>query len=200
MRGIGPLQHLTGLTKLELTSVAEFEDDFIQYPDFIWNLTLLKDLSLADSRILTLPNALTNLKNLETLALHSFKNIEELPDSIGNLTMLTSLEINFCSDLKSLPESLGNLTSLKRLDLSGCRDLVELPESIGNLNALQRIMLNNCKQLTAIPESFVDRILARPHEKWPSVSFTLANCGNMVLYDRALLALELLRSHKVLVE
>lgn len=196
MRGITPLQYLTGLTKLKLTSVDDFEDDFNEYPDFIWNLTLLKDLDLTGSDVDTLPDALGNLKNLETLVLHTFENLEELPESIGNLKTLTSLEIHTSPELKSLPESIGNLTSLKNLQVKDS-GLVELPESIGNLHALQRIMLNKCEQLRAIPESFVNRILARPHEKWPSVSFILLGCDDIVFSERALLALELLRSHKV---
>jgi hypothetical protein len=61
--GIAPLQHLTGLTSLNLAYCSSI----LHYPDFICTLTALKELHLFSSFITTLPAALGNLTNLECL-------------------------------------------------------------------------------------------------------------------------------------
>ncbi len=102
--GIAPLQHLTGLTALTL----QYCRDLVNYPEFICNLTSLKELQLYSVSIDTLPDALGYLTNLESLDIH-LGSLEELPESIGNLNALKALDLCGCFELAALPESLDDL-------------------------------------------------------------------------------------------
>ncbi len=117
--GIAPLQHLTGLKTLKTYS-NRANDKMIKYPDFLCNLTSLKNLELFSSSIETLPDALDNLTNLETLRIQ-LNRIEELPESIGDLNSLKGLLIFWCTQLTSLPESLDDLLWRKAHATDGSR-------------------------------------------------------------------------------
>jgi Leucine-rich repeat (LRR) protein len=104
VEGIAPLQHLTGLKSLSLANLTKIK----KYPDFICNLTALKELHLYSYSITALPAALGNLTNLETLRIN-LEKLQKLPESIGNLNALTRIHFNHCSKLTTLPESLDDL-------------------------------------------------------------------------------------------
>jgi hypothetical protein len=104
--GLAPLQHLTGLTTLTLGSYLN--DKLMLYPDFIFQLTSLKELQLCSAFIPTLPAAFGNLTNLENLRI-CLRQLKELPESIGSLNALKDLSISDCSNLTTLPESLDDL-------------------------------------------------------------------------------------------
>jgi Leucine-rich repeat (LRR) protein len=73
--GLAPLQHLTGLTTLDLANNVAHGNLF-EYPDFICNLTSLKELILYSDSITTLPDALGNLTNLESLTIRLWTDLK----------------------------------------------------------------------------------------------------------------------------
>jgi leucine-rich repeat protein SHOC2 len=225
LEGIAPLQHLTGVTNLELRLYYEGN---LQYLDFIWNMTGLKRLYLkADSsirqieQVYSLRSDISNLKNLESLHLEKLRDLYELPESIGTLSCLTALYIWSLPELRSLPDSIGNLKGLKILSMGNCanqlppsigdldslevlwltdfKKLTELPDTIGKLNALKVFSIRGCHELTAIPESFADLVLGKDDENW-SLEEVVIDCNNLVLSPKMKQAMELLRSRRVLVE
>ena len=157
---------------------------------------MLKELVLYDSNVFSLPDALGNLKNLESLTLGGLNHLEELPESIGALSSLTKLNIYACQRLKRLPNSIGNLAVLDDLFLGDCNELERLPESIGNLNALEVLAVVSCRTLH-IPDSFADLILGKPYEDWSLKRVRFLRCEKMVLSQKAEQALALLKEHGV---
>jgi len=120
----------------------------LDYPDFVWNLTSFKALHLtAHGR--QMPEAVGNLKNLESLELHDLINV---PESVANLSCLTELTFMNCPQLWTLPESFGNLAA-QVLYLYNCKSISTLPASIGNLKNLKNIILRECTILTQLPSS-----------------------------------------------
>jgi hypothetical protein len=106
-------------------------------------------LDLQDRQIVSLPESIGNLTDLETLDIRS-NQLVKLPETIGNLSNLTYVWANN-NLLRSLPESIGNLTNLKTLDLRTNR-LIELPDRLGNLSKLANLYLAN-NQLSSLPEN-----------------------------------------------
>jgi Leucine-rich repeat (LRR) protein len=222
LNGIAPLQHLTGLTKLYLTS-CQAES---QFPDVIWNLTSLKILSLSgnpDDDIIeevNLPDDIANLKNLQSLTLIDIKNMYELPQSIGTLSCLTELKL-WDIGAEILPDSIGNLKGLKFIDIGRCLNLCELPSSIGGLDSLEELRLRHCPELRKLPdaigkldallvfsivdceeltESFADLVLLKDNKNWSPVQVEIAVRYTLLLSPKMEQAMELLRSRGVLVE
>jgi len=143
--GMAPVQHVTWLTELELTIYGNNDALGLDYPDLIWTLTSLKALDLTGIAE-RLPDAVGNLKNLESLMLRSYEGLI-ISEPIGNLSCLGYLFVG-CEQLWTLPESIGNLAVLQRLSLVCCHSIPALPESIGNLKNLKFIDLMNCNALT----------------------------------------------------
>jgi len=150
--GLAPLQHLTWLTELKLEIHDDDDDPIREYPEFIWNFTSLKALCLTGEGQ-RLPDAVGNLKNLESLELTSNYDLTTISESVGNLSHSTGLSFKDCPELPTLPESVGNLVALQKLDLDDCPTLTFLPESIGNLKNLNVIDLMECTVLTTLPLS-----------------------------------------------
>ena len=98
----------------------------------LWKLTTLTDLHLGSCQLTSLPDAIGNLINLETL------------DVQGNA-------------LTSLPDAIGNLRRMKELYLHG-NQLTEIPDAIGNLRRMKHLYLNN-NQLTEIPDTLGENLL-----------------------------------------
>jgi|GEM_PF-1159601 len=116
-------------------------------PPEIGQLTALKELYLAESRLSTLPPEIGKLKALTKL--HVFNGpLTTVPPEIGKLTRLTELEL-LVNKLTVLPPEIGQLTALKGLSLIG-NDLATLPREIGRLTALGEIKLT-ANKLTALP-------------------------------------------------
>jgi hypothetical protein len=117
-------------------------------------LSQLQKLALCFCWELTqLPESLGDLAALRELILRD-GGFTCLPESLGGLSDLKKLDLQKCNKLTCLPESLGNLRSLQTLQLNGCEVLTCLPASLGNLASLQTLALCNCWKLTQFPESF----------------------------------------------
>jgi Leucine-rich repeat (LRR) protein len=85
------------------------------FPEKIYQLQQLEELSLSYNQICILPESISQLNNLKSFKINSNK-LDFLPESIGNLTKLTSLDIS-SNKIKSLPElicQLGKDSGLRR--------------------------------------------------------------------------------------
>jgi len=149
--GIDPVEHLTGLTKLNFQCYPRVNHEDDEFPEFLFNLTSLKALSLvslsSDMNEIWLPDGLGNLKNLELLNL---SDVVEVPRSIGNLSGLIELSIQ-SSFMEALPEAIGNLNDLEVLKIN-CAKLSQLPESIGNLKSLKNLVIDGSNILRDMPD------------------------------------------------
>ena len=107
------------------------------------------EITLAGSRIKTLPESIGKLHSLKYLNLN-YCYLEFLPDRIGDLKSLKQLDLSE-NKLKDLPDSLFNLNSLEILKL-GRNPLGHLSESIGKLISLKELDISFNK-LTSLPSS-----------------------------------------------
>ena len=80
--------------------------------------------------------------------------------------------------------------------MRGCSNFLELPDSLGNLNALRVLEIYDSLKLH-IPDSFADLILGKPYEEWSLKRVWFAQCEQMVLSQKVMLALALLQQHGV---
>ena len=112
-------------------------------PESISNLKELKKLYLQDNNLTQLPESIGNLSKLQVLFLDS-NPLTHLPESIGNLQELRHLNLAN-TNLTHLPETLANLPNLEVLDLSntGITSEKQLPGNFRNLQKLKSIILND---------------------------------------------------------
>ena len=99
----------------------------------------IKTLDLTEKKLLNLPLALFELKDLEVLTLEK-NSFDTIPANLGNLTNLKELNLKSTS-ITSLPESIGQLKQLEVLNLSYCHQLTTLPKAIGELTNLKKLVL-----------------------------------------------------------
>lgn len=111
--------------------------------------TIMYEVSLEGQGLLTIPEYIFNMPNLEVLHMDN-NNLTRLPERVGTLKKLILLDLDG-NGLKTLPESIGKLTRLEELYMYDNK-LTRLPESIGNLKQLDKLILEN-NNLTSLPES-----------------------------------------------
>ena len=106
--------------------------------DLSWN----KDL-------ITLPDSITRLRNLQTLKLSNCQNLKELPRDIRELVNLRHLDNSDCYVLSHMPRGLGQLTCLQTLPLFiVSNDPPSISNHVGGLAELNR--LNNLRGILEI--------------------------------------------------
>ncbi|KAJ6944481.1 disease resistance RPP13-like protein 1 [Populus alba x Populus x berolinensis] len=96
----------------------------------------LRYLDLSGSGLVTLPEEVSALLNLQTLILKYCRQLASLPD-LGNLKQLRHLNLQG-TGIERLPESLERLINLRYLNISGT-PLKEMPPHIGQLTKLQTL-------------------------------------------------------------
>ncbi|KAI8570672.1 hypothetical protein RHMOL_Rhmol01G0054300 [Rhododendron molle] len=101
-------------------------------------LTRLRVLSLRRYQIGELSNSIGDLKHVRYLDL-SCALILTLPESICTLYNLQTLILRDCGNLKMLPANTSDLISLRHLDVTGADSLQEMPPKIGKLTSLQTL-------------------------------------------------------------
>ncbi|KAF7153864.1 hypothetical protein RHSIM_Rhsim01G0059100 [Rhododendron simsii] len=101
-------------------------------------LRRLRVLSLRRYRIGELSNSIGDLKHVRYLDL-SCALILTLPESIGTLYNLQTLILRDCKNLKKLPANTSDLISLRHLDVTGADSLQEMPQKMGKLTGLQTL-------------------------------------------------------------
>ncbi|XP_074282546.1 uncharacterized protein LOC141607085 [Silene latifolia] len=114
-------------------------------PQSIANLsTTLKWLTIGNSLISgTLPAGITNLINLEKLAMFESILSASLPHDLGKLQKLQALALNSNRLTGTIPISIGNLSRLSELFLSDNILEGSIPESLGNCQNLLYMDLHN---------------------------------------------------------
>ena len=126
----------------ELEKIADLEE----VKEYLLNFKIfgsLKILYLTNRiDIITLPETIGKLTQLDYLILDDCKNLQTLPDSIGQLENLKVLSLNRCINIRFLPKNIGDLKeNLKILSLRACEKLETLPESICDLKELTGLNL-----------------------------------------------------------
>jgi hypothetical protein len=122
-----------------------------ELPDSVSGLVALETLAVNDNKIgPTLPETIFGLVNCTAIDL-SDNSLAALPSRIGQLPALRHLWLAR-NRLESLPDSLGRLGSLETLLLHDNK-IEKLPEYLGGLTRLRALTLSKNK-LTAIPATF----------------------------------------------
>ncbi|KAK8358747.1 hypothetical protein V6Z12_A04G043900 [Gossypium hirsutum] len=121
---------------------------------------LLTTLVLQHNPIKKIPNSIfTNIPCLSVLNL-SFTKIESLPNSISELKNLTTLSLHGCEELRDLP-CLSMLHELKKLDLCWTK-IEEVPEGMDMLIKLRYINLD-VPTLKEIPGGLLPKLVHLQH-------------------------------------
>ncbi|KAG6489588.1 hypothetical protein ZIOFF_050863 [Zingiber officinale] len=107
------------------------------------NLTMLLKLSMANNNLSgSMPDSISELKNLEYLDISNNAFSGELPSSFGKLHSLQNLSLAGNDFTGSLPDSIGGLASIKSLDLSRNSLSGPLPASLTDLRNLVALNLS----------------------------------------------------------
>ncbi|KAF3955478.1 hypothetical protein CMV_019309 [Castanea mollissima] len=114
-------------------------------PNSIGDLIHLKYLDLSrNDNIITLPEAITRLWNLQTLKVFACRSLKEVPKDIKELVNLRHLDDNDCNALSNMPRGLGQLTCLQTLPLFVVsKDSSSTSKHVGGLGELNQ--LNNIR-------------------------------------------------------
>lgn len=112
----------------------------LSLPNEIGELTNLERLVLGSNLLTSVPSTLGKLTNLQYLSLHN-NRLETLPMEMSNLTNLHELHLSY-NKLKSLPSIICQLTKLQVLTLHN-NQLELLPLEIGNLTNLRELSLQS---------------------------------------------------------
>ncbi|KAG6507331.1 LRR receptor-like serine/threonine-protein kinase GHR1 [Zingiber officinale] len=107
------------------------------------NLTMLLKLSMANNNLSgSLPESISDLKNLEYLDISKNAFSGELPAGLGKLHSLQNLSLAGNEFTGSMPVTIGGLTSIKSLDLSRNSLTGPLPDTLTSLSNLVALNLS----------------------------------------------------------
>ena len=140
---------LTHLRSLNLSGWSSKKNRLVTLPNDIAQLTNLQILNLSSNRLSYLPDAITQLTNLEVLDL-SGNRLNGIPEALACLNNLTELYLNG-NQLRSLSDGIMQLKKLQRLDL-GDNQLSALSAAIVQLTELLHLSLSG-NRLSTLPES-----------------------------------------------
>ncbi|GLT47448.1 hypothetical protein SLA2020_211460 [Shorea laevis] len=116
---------------------------------FFGEMLTLKVLDLSSTAIETLPNSISELKNLSTLQLQLCKKLKYLP-SLANLKGLKKLDLHKAG-IEVVPQGMRMLIRLEYLDLLFCPNLKEIPTGILlNLSNLQYLAICCSRESTIV--------------------------------------------------
>ena len=130
--------------------------NLVSLPESLFELTNLQTLNLQHNYFTDFPDRIRALAGLTRLNFE-LNQLEDLPAGIGALTNLKKLNLKN-NHLTILPPEIGQLTNLVELDLSGNR-LTALPPEIAHLTDLQNIYLQG-NPLQIPPLEIADRGMA----------------------------------------
>lgn len=152
LEDISNIQSLDHLTALEISG----SNSLMIIPDEVFKkISQLQSLNLSDLPIRSLPDSISNLKELRVFIVRDCFSLEGLP----NLQSLTNLEVIDLHGARSLEElnkknkSFSQLQNLKMIDLSYSKvqRLPILNSRNSNTNCLERLLLRGCDRLTILP-------------------------------------------------
>jgi len=104
----------------------------------------------------TLPNEISELKNMIILILINNKLTGSIINSIGNLHKLVLVYIRNNQFMGQIPQSFGNMTSLRELDISDNMFTGSIPTEFGKLSNLERVYMNNNYLNGTVPDEIFD--------------------------------------------
>ena len=137
---------------LQLKSLSFSNNELVELPVRLGNLTGLTDLNVLKNKLIALPESLCVLTELVKIDLSNNK-LESLPVHFGALSSLRGVLTIDENQLTELPMSVGDL-AIESICVS--RNLVtELPPSISRLSKLKSLVVNGCK-LSKFPSEIVD--------------------------------------------
>ena len=142
---------LTMLTQLETISIEQ-SDSLGVFPEQFTTLPNLRELTLSDAQLSSLPPGIGAMHLLKALNLYH-NNLQRLPAELGDLKALKTLNLGN-NQLITLPASLLRLPLLESLALYD-NQLADLPAGIGQLPRLQHLFLSN-NQLSTLPDELTN--------------------------------------------
>lgn len=107
---------------------------------YVQEIDSIKKLNLKNKFLVTLPNEIGKLKNLESLCL-SCNNIEEIPRNVFNLKKLLELDVSN-TYIEKIPEKIEKLSNLKMLNMGNCL-IKNIPSELFKLNHLEYLDISN---------------------------------------------------------
>jgi len=125
-----------------LHHLALMNSGLITVPDIVTQLSNLQRLVMNNGRLTDLPETMIQLTKLRSLNLEA-NSFRQVPEVIARLTNLQVLNLRWNLLLTELPQFIREMPNLRHLSLSGCYNLSTVPEFIGNMTNLELLMLDH---------------------------------------------------------
>ncbi|KAJ6386625.1 hypothetical protein OIU78_016534 [Salix suchowensis] len=107
-------------------------------PDVIKQLTCIRSLNLSGSSIKEIPKEVGKLIHLRHLNLERCIKLVSLPETMCDLCNLQSLDVSMCLSLKELPLAIGKLVNLRHLRINDS-GVAFMPKGIERLTCLRTL-------------------------------------------------------------
>ncbi|MDP1726526.1 MAG: hypothetical protein Q8M15_07060 [Bacteroidota bacterium] len=169
-------KQLSGVKKLKILRLGN--DTIKEIPQSIELLKNLEELEITNTQIKFLPVELGEVRKLRVLNLNANSKLITIPESIKNLTQLEEVyfelmktqfkytdvltRLSNCANLKklmlhqsqglmNLPGIMGKMKNLEYLNITACRDLNMIPKEIGQLSKLKFLEIGSNAKITTLP-------------------------------------------------
>ena len=147
-----PVVEIPGLASLRMLCELNVRDNSKMngIPDEVFEIVSLQRLDFVGCNMTCLPEAVTNLTNLNTLELgHNSLGNDSFPEGISTLTNITKFGCN-TNQISNYPKCLCDLTSIVELDVSN-NLMVELPDEFCELTNVQNLTIAG-NRLNKLPD------------------------------------------------
>ncbi|CAN4120643.1 unnamed protein product [Withania somnifera] len=128
---------ISSFARLRILHLGQLNIQFL--PQSLGGLKHLRYLSIFSGSIVTLPNSITKLHNLQVLKLVACYKLKKFPRDIWRLVSLRRLVCKHCESLTHIPPGLWQLAHLMHLDFDHCPSLEDMPSGIGQLTSLRTL-------------------------------------------------------------
>ncbi|KAJ6386627.1 hypothetical protein OIU78_016536 [Salix suchowensis] len=110
----------------------------VALPEVMKQLTCIRSLNLSRSSIKEIPKEVGKLIHLRHLNLEGCEEMVSLPETMCDLCNLQSLDVSMCLSLKELPLAIGKLVNLRHLRINDS-GVAFMPKGIERLTCLRRL-------------------------------------------------------------